>query len=235
MNYYEHHIGDYIKDAAHLTMLEDASYRRLIDAYYTREGPLPADKKECQRLARSRTKGECVAVDLVLDEFFDLREDGWHQKRCDEEIARFQDKSRKAKQSADVRWGKSQCEGNANADANAMRTHSEGNAYPVTSNHTPITKGQKLLSGKPALKTLTDLGIDEQIAKDWMVVRKAKRAPITDTALDELKLEASKAGITVPEAVAICAKRSWQGFKASWNWQEELPTPLASNIKRAAI
>lgn len=89
MNYYEHHIGDYLKNTAHLSMLEDGAYRRLIDAYCTREEPLPADRKACHRLARAQSKPEKDAVDTVLDEFFVLEEDGWHQARCDKEIAKF--------------------------------------------------------------------------------------------------------------------------------------------------
>ena len=116
------------------------------------------------------------------------------------------------------------------------KVENKDNQNPTPSSSSSSSKESKSLSsGKPSLKTLTDLGVDEQIAKDWMAIRKAKRAPLTDTALDELKCEASKAGIAVSEAVAICAKRSWQGFKASWNWREDLPAPLASNIKRAAI
>lgn len=92
MNYYEHHIGDYIKATAHLSMLEDAAYRRLIDAYYTRELPLPVEKKACHRLARAFSKPEKEAVDTVLEEFFSLDADGWHQKRCDQEIEKYSEK-----------------------------------------------------------------------------------------------------------------------------------------------
>ena len=31
MNYYSHHIGDYLTATAHLTLLEHGAYRRLID------------------------------------------------------------------------------------------------------------------------------------------------------------------------------------------------------------
>lgn len=92
MNYYEHHIGDYIKATAHLSMLEDAAYRRMIDAYYTKEAPLPADRKACHRLARATSKPERDAVDTILDEFFILADDGWHQTRCDEELAKYIEK-----------------------------------------------------------------------------------------------------------------------------------------------
>jgi uncharacterized protein YdaU (DUF1376 family) len=137
MNYYEHHIGDYAEATAHLSFVEDAAYSRCIRKYYAIEGPLPADTKAVQRLVGARSKDERSAVDAVLREFFTLQDDGWHNARCDEEIARYQDKRRKAKGSANARWSakKPQCEGSTNAmrthvetDANALPTQCEGNA-----------------------------------------------------------------------------------------------------------
>jgi hypothetical protein len=72
---------------------------------------------------------------------------------------------------------------------------------------------------KNAQTMLAELGVEDQPAKDWLDVRKAKRAPLTKTALEDLVREAEKAGITVNEAVTICARRSWQGFNASWDWK----------------
>jgi len=89
MNYYEHHIGDFDSATAHLTMLEDAAYRRLISLYYRTERPIPADVKDACRLVRANSKQEREAVAAVLDEFFELRDDGWHNLRCDEEISKF--------------------------------------------------------------------------------------------------------------------------------------------------
>lgn len=66
------------------------------------------------------------------------------------------------------------------------------------------------------LAVLVELGAEENHARDWLEVRKVKKAKMTDTALDGLKREATKAGITIGEAVRICAERSWQGFNASW-------------------
>ena len=89
MNYYERHIGDLIKNTAHLSMIEDGAYNRLLDVYYTREGPLPGTLKECWKLARATSKAERDAVSYVLAEFFELRDDGYHQARCDEVIAQY--------------------------------------------------------------------------------------------------------------------------------------------------
>lgn len=144
MNYYEHHLGDYAKDAAHLSLVEDGAYRRLLDAYYTREQPLPGDVKLCCKLARANTKPERDAVGYVLNEFFELRDDGYHQSRADHEIERFRSKSEKAKRSAETRWAnrETHSEGNANASPNAMRTHSEGNA-PRARPQSPVTRSQE--------------------------------------------------------------------------------------------
>lgn len=92
MNYYEHHIGDYDSATAHLSLLEDAVYRRLISRYYRTEFPLPAEPKAVCRLVRARSKLERDTVADVLQEFFELRADGWHNSRCDAEIARFRER-----------------------------------------------------------------------------------------------------------------------------------------------
>src|SRR5688572_13579408 len=60
---------------------------RLIRWYYQNERALPGDRKAVYRLARATTRLQREAVDSVLNEFFILAEDGWHQIRCDEEIA----------------------------------------------------------------------------------------------------------------------------------------------------
>ena len=73
------------------------------------------------------------------------------------------------------------------------------------------------------LAALLALGVDEQVARDWLDVRKAKRAPLKQTALDDVVAEAGKAGISVAQAVRICAARGWQGFRASWNWRDDVP------------
>ena len=73
------------------------------------------------------------------------------------------------------------------------------------------------------LAALLALGVDAQVAADWLAVRKAKRAALTQTALDDVVAEAGKAGISVAQAVRICAARGWQGFRASWDWRDDKP------------
>lgn len=84
MNYYSRHIGDYLKDTAHLTLLEHGIYARLLDVYYTREAGIADD--QAARLIGARTPEEREALACVLEEFFELVEGVWTQKRCEQEI-----------------------------------------------------------------------------------------------------------------------------------------------------
>ena len=86
MIFYKHHIGDYAAATAHLSVLEDGAYSRLLRIYYRDEKPLPVEVKAVQRLAGARSRDERNAVQTVLEEFFELEADGWHNKRADEEI-----------------------------------------------------------------------------------------------------------------------------------------------------
>lgn len=88
MNFYKHHIGDYAAATAHLSWDEDMAYTRLLRWYYQHEKAIPGDQRAVYRLARAQSKQQREAVDAVLEEFFTLEDDGWHQKRCDEELVR---------------------------------------------------------------------------------------------------------------------------------------------------
>lgn len=86
MNYYPFHIGDYLSAARHLTWTEDAAYRRLLDTYYTTEKPLPTELRAVCRLVLATTDEQREAVEVVLNEFFELTSAGWINVRADAEI-----------------------------------------------------------------------------------------------------------------------------------------------------
>lgn len=144
MNFYPFHIGDYASATRHLSWIEDAAYRRLLDVYYVKEEPLPMDVSQVYRLVVASTDEQREAVDVVLGEFFICMEDGYHHTRCDAEIQCANEKKNKASQSAQERWRiarekeiakQSNNECNTDAmrtheyiDANASKTPCEGNA-----------------------------------------------------------------------------------------------------------
>lgn len=146
MNYYEHHLGDYLKATTKLSMIEDGAYRRLLDTYYCDEQPIPVD--DAFKAARAFTRHEKDAVKEVLKRFFRVESGTYVHDRAEAEIERYRIKSGKAKASANARWNKErgltsiseeECARNADAYANACQTHdericsSDAHQSPVTS------------------------------------------------------------------------------------------------------
>ena len=65
-------------------------------------------------------------------------------------------------------------------------------------------------------KALLDIGVSEQVAKDWMEVRKAKGAANTETAFHSIQKEILKSGRPADECIRVAVENSWRGFKAEW-------------------
>lgn len=126
MNFYEHHLGDYIRDTAHLTLTEEGVYRRLLDQYFIREKPLPLDFNELRKLIRARYRNDSKTLKFILSEFFVAESDGYHQKRADDTIAAYKAKKIKAAASANARWKTS--DRNANASEETMRSQCDRHA-----------------------------------------------------------------------------------------------------------
>ena len=59
-------------------------------------------------------------------------------------------------------------------------------------------------------------GVDQQVAVDWLLLRKKKKAPPTMTAIRGIIREANKAGMSLNDAIEESCNRGWTGFKAEW-------------------
>jgi len=59
-------------------------------------------------------------------------------------------------------------------------------------------------------------GVSDSVWNDFQKIRRAKKSPITDTALEGIRREAEKAGLTLEQAIKTCCERGWQGFRADW-------------------
>ena len=136
MHYYQFNIGDYASHTRHLNLLEDLAYRRLLDIYYLQERPLNVGITSVARQINMRDHE--VEVKAVLEEFFELTDEGWINRRADQEIAKYQEFIAAGKRGAAKRWAKATVKGGeseANGEAN-----SPPNATPIVNNkHKPIT------------------------------------------------------------------------------------------------
>lgn len=89
MNHYPHHIGDFNNATRHLTFVERALYRELLDLYYDTEKPLNSDTEKLARRVLANTPELRTALDSVLDEFFKNTPEGFRNRRCDREILKY--------------------------------------------------------------------------------------------------------------------------------------------------
>ncbi len=95
---------------------------------------------------------------------------------------------------------------------------------------TTTTAGQK----KPALFSSTDiisLGVSEEVANDFILLRKAKRAPLTKTAWNGLVKEFEKAGVDISSGLSMMMQRGWVGVKAEW-LKNEISTPQSRKVQQ---
>lgn len=65
-------------------------------------------------------------------------------------------------------------------------------------------------------KSLLELGIEKQIAFDWLKVRKDKNLSNTETAFNKIKSEIEKSKLTANECIKFAVEKSWGGYQ--WNW-----------------
>jgi hypothetical protein len=80
---------------------------------------------------------------------------------------------------------------------------------------TPSSSSSSSKSNK-ATKVAAPEGVDVVVWNDFVALRKAKKAAITNTAIAGLQREADKANLSLEQVLSICCERGWAGFKADW-------------------
>lgn len=104
--------------------------------------------------------------------------------------------------------------------------------HPPADEKTQPTGEKKPRIWVESLELLTGKGVEEQIAMDFIAVRKSHKAPLTMTALGRIEREAGKAGLTLEQAVCLCAEKGWRGFEAKWLLEERnQPQPHKPSVK----
>lgn len=58
--------------------------------------------------------------------------------------------------------------------------------------------------------------VSDQVWDDFCKLRTSKKAPLTESALQNIKTQANLAMWTLDSALSECCSRGWTGFKAEW-------------------
>ncbi len=228
--YYRFFPGDYMRDTMHLGWLEDCAYRRLLDLCYIRGKPIANDRAYIMRAIRANEPEQQQAADNVLSEFFDLRTDGWHQKKCDAELAWQSNRSAQGKHAVDAREAKRQ----SNQAINAISGLSLDNHRIILPEPEPEPEPEKKKTNThtrfAARAYLSARGLSEQTITDYLAIRKDKKLTPTMKAMEAIEEEAGKAGIAFSKAIEVCCANSWAGFKASWLAKAASENPDYSSV-----
>jgi uncharacterized protein YdaU (DUF1376 family) len=179
--YYRFFVGDYVRDAGHLSLLEHGAYRRLIDLYMIGGKALPFDMPHLYRLLHATSKEEQAAVQVVVEEFFKMDGPILRHKRCDRELSWQSKLKENQSERAKIRWENERKINELHAVA--IPPHSRGNAIQnQNQNHIKKKKDSptKLTAVAPAFS------LPEWVPRDawlgWEEMRRKIRKPLTDAA-----------------------------------------------------
>ncbi|EMU4426133.1 replication protein [Neisseria gonorrhoeae] len=87
---------------------------------------------------------------------------------------------------------------------------------PESGKRAPAAKAKKTGRHETELSLLADYGITGQAAADFLQVRKAKRQPLTETAMRLIAADAEKCGMTALQAAEYAIASGWASFRAEW-------------------
>lgn len=100
----------------------------------------------------------------------------------------------------------------AAADAPLPADHSENGERAGAAKSKPI----KPTRHETELTLLATYGITGQEAEDFLQIRKAKRQPLTETAMKLLAAAAERCGMTARDAVLYAIGNGWGSFRSEW-------------------
>jgi uncharacterized protein YdaU (DUF1376 family) len=206
MHYYQHHIGDFIKDTNFLTNEEVGIYLKLLWLYYDTEKPLP-DSLDVLSMKVSCRDNKSDLLE-ILETFFTLVDGEWHHIRCDKEIAEYQ--AFCVKQKANGLKGGRPKVTQPEPNDNPMGFQAEPK-ITLTTNHKPLTNIN------------TPEGVSTDLWSDFIAYRKRLKAPVTDRVVTRLIKESKDANMTLEQALETMIFKGWRSFEAKWITKEVKP------------
>jgi len=227
--------GDYLgsQRVALMTLEEEGAYIRLL-CYCWQHGSIPSNPDQIARLIG---KGASTTLATTVATMFQPHTENASllvHERLEQEILKQNEWARKS-----AEGGKKSAE---------MRKALKGGSTTVTSvvedclpnginqNATLLLQSSSSSSSSTSItntekkteSVIQPFEVTDQVWNDFLKLRKAKKAPLTQTALDAIEREVKISGWTLEDALTECVSRGWQGFKASWvanqsNQQDEYP------------
>jgi len=231
MHYYSHHVGDYHRDTAHLSIVEHGVYRLLMDSYYSTERPLPADQAMLCRIVRATSKIERDAVSLVARFFFKEQEGLLTHNRIQRELESYQAQreqaSRAGKASAAKRVSVTNIQRSFNECSTVVDLPLQQNANETPTNHKPVTNNHKSSTNSKALTGFDEFwtAYPRKIAKADAEKAWAKIKPDLQVVLTALSWQSKSEDWTKENAKFVPFPASYLNSR---RYEDEKPAPKSS-------
>lgn len=93
---------------------------------------------------------------------------------------------------------------------------------------------KKVRATAPPCSVTKPADVSDQTWADWLTLRRAKKAPVTETVFASAVAEAGKAGLSLERFLAVWCARGSQGLEASWLKPNERAGPPTGKPSAAA-
>lgn len=152
--------GDYLRDTRHLTPQKHGVYFLLLMYCWDQRGPLPLDEQECAGIANCRSADEIDSLRYILAKFFVRMDDGFYNRRMQQEVEKAQAISVK-REDAGRRGANERMRRFREAQALAKQVPSKSQASDATpttttTTTTTATKVKDIVGLKPDVAPLKD-------------------------------------------------------------------------------
>lgn len=175
MHYYKLNIPDWNLATSHLSLEEEAIYFRLVNYYYDTEAPISEETQWVFR--RLRLGSHSDVAERILSEFFFLKEDGWHHRRCENVIDEYHEQAEKNRNNGKKggrkpkRDAASKAKNPVGSQSDASGGAKENPDITLTINQEPLTSNQSITPLAPLEKNSRrgkKLPIGFTLPKEWI-------------------------------------------------------------------
>jgi uncharacterized protein YdaU (DUF1376 family) len=222
MHYYQHHIGDFIKDTSFLTNEEIGIYLKLIWLYYDSEKPLPNNLFELGM--KTGTRDNQIVLEGLLEMFFVLDEQNkcWNHTRCDKELEHYKQQLTTASKAGKASALKRAM--NKNPTSVEQTSNERSTEVQPTNNHKPITNNQEK-------KTLGKrLASDFSFPKEWEEFCQTERPELSPVkTFDQFK------DYWIAQAGQKGVKLDWFATWRNWVRSTNAPKQNPADIVRLTV
>jgi hypothetical protein len=157
----------------------------------------------------------------------------------DEQMKEILETAKGKSKAANARWAKykQQQENAMQNDTDVMHVHTDAMQNDADKNRTDEIRQEEIREEEEKKfnfrSALVSLGVSNNLVKDWLQVRKTKKAANTETAFNALKKEIQKSGLSADKCLLLAVENSWAGFKAEWV-KDKIEQEVGSNGLRPA-